>query len=60
MSANATVELEWLLAGACRVEWWDPQNGKSLGTERVTVDGGVLRLAPPAFVRDVAATIGAP
>lgn len=52
-----TVEVNGLPEGGYRVEWWDPQNGKSLRMERAMVEGGVLRLAPPPFVRDVAAKV---
>ena len=35
-------------------EWWDPDQGKILVTQRLQHPGGVVRLAPPAFQKHLA------
>ena len=41
-------------AGTYQAEWLDPATGKPVGGERLTHDGGALRLPTPAYETDLA------
>jgi len=40
--------------GSYSAEWWDTREGKVVGRERVTAQGGFVRAGSPAFTRDIA------
>jgi hypothetical protein len=54
---GAELELEGLPSGPCRFEWWDTREGKVIREEPRTVENGRLRLAIPAFSRDLAGKV---
>ena len=54
---DATVELRGLASGTYHIEWWDTQQGTTINESNRSTTSGVLRLAIPAFNRDVACRI---
>jgi hypothetical protein len=54
---DAAVTLEGLEPGAYKVEWWDTLAGKVIKQETAQADAGGLKLAAPAFTRDVACKV---
>jgi hypothetical protein len=54
---GAAVTVEGLKAGAYRVAWWDTREGKVVKEEAAKADGAALRLAVPAFARDIACKV---
>lgn len=54
---GATLEVKNLAPGTYRVQWRDTREGKIVGEERPSRSAGVLRLAVPAFSRDIACRI---
>jgi hypothetical protein len=55
---GATVTVEGLPAGPCRVQWWDTREGNVLKESAARVPGGgALRLDVPPFTRDMACKI---
>lgn len=56
---DAAVMLPSVSAGLHEVVWWDPWSMEIAARERVTGDGGPLRLLAPPFRRDIAARVEA-
>jgi hypothetical protein len=54
---DGAVTLEGLEPGAYKVEWWDTLAGKVIKQETAQADAGGLKLAAPAFTRDVACKV---
>jgi hypothetical protein len=54
---GAAVQIAGLARGTYRVEWWDTRAGKPIRTAQAKATADGLRLAVPAFARDIACRI---
>jgi len=54
---GASLEVTGLKAGAYRVEWWDTWKGQVIRRDAARASKDALRLAVPAFSRDIACKI---
>jgi hypothetical protein len=55
--ADAVLELADLPGGRCRATWWDTRLGRAVREDETAVSSGTLRLAVPAFSRDIACRV---
>lgn len=51
--AELSIDDGWTGDGAT-CEWWDPDLGTIIASQRISAPGGTLRLTPPAFRRHIA------
>jgi hypothetical protein len=58
--AGAEITVRDLAAGTYRVQWWDPWAGRIVQEKTVAPSASTLRLAVPAFARDIAGKIERP
>lgn len=56
-ATSATVQLEDHPAGTWLITWWDPIQGRTIGSTSVDHDGGTLSLDTPAITRHAAASL---
>lgn len=55
--AGASFAIQGLADGDYLVEWWDTRSGEITATDRVRAVAGECVLAPPVFLRDIAARV---